>query len=136
MAQFMKIFFSKSNPLYSTHKCVHIWTGVCVCVCVCVCMWVCLCECIHTPMYICTQINLRIMEYVKIYCRIGTFNKHCSLDISTNALLKITLEVTLLLVINLKNLLSHQIKIIIKCSTYIVDIAYLYSNVHFNLFTY
>ena len=28
-------------------------------------------------MYICTQMNLKIMEYVKIYSRIGTFNKHC-----------------------------------------------------------
>ena len=36
--------------------------------------------------YICTQMNLRIIEYVKIYCRIGTFNKHCSLDISTMTL--------------------------------------------------
>ena len=38
---------------------------MCVCVCVCMCVCVCLCECIHTPMYIlCTQMNLRIMEYV------------------------------------------------------------------------
>ena len=79
---------SKSNPLYSMHKCVHIQTQ-CVCVCACACapvcapVWVRLCECIHTSTYICTQMNLRIIEYVKIYCRIGTFNKHCSLDIST-----------------------------------------------------
>ena len=73
--------------------CVCVGVRVCVrasvslCVYVCVCVRVCLCECIHTPMYIlCTQMNLRIMEYVRMsryITGLGTFNKHYSLDIST-----------------------------------------------------
>ena len=65
--------------------------------------------------------TLRIMEYVKIYCRIGTFN---ITGYFHNPLLEIVLEVTLVLAIN-KKLLSRQIKII-KCITYTVDIITTY----------
>ena len=75
--------------------------------------------------------NLRIMEYV---CQDILQDLVHLINITVWIFPQCTLiNSTLVLV---KNLLSHQIKIIIKCITYTVDITCLYNNVHFNLFTY
>ena len=57
---------------------------VCACVCVCVPVWIRLCICIYA------QVSSSLLEYVKIYHRSRTLNKHSSLAIFDKHLLRLT----------------------------------------------
>ena len=52
--------------------------------CVCVCVWIRLC------IHIYTQVSLSLLKYVKIYHMSGTFNKHSSLAIFDEHLVRQT----------------------------------------------
>ena len=45
------------------------------------CVYMSACVCLHRSVYICAHISSSVLEYVKIYCSSGTFDKHSNLSI-------------------------------------------------------
>ena len=62
-----------------------------LCLCrVCAHMYMRMCVCVDTSVYIYAQVSSSLLEYVRIYHKSGTFNKHSSLAIFDEHLVRQT----------------------------------------------
>ena len=118
--------------------CVCVCVRACVGVCVCVRVWVCVCACACVCGCVCVRVCVCVHSYVYVHMHTNEFKNHGvrlsryiaglvhSINIAVWIFPQCTLRnSTLVLAIN-KKLLSRQIKIIIKCITYTVDIITTY----------
>ena len=63
---------------------------LCACTMYAYAQCMCMCVCMDTSVYIYAQVNLSLLEYVKIHHRSGTFSKYSSLAIFNEHLVRQT----------------------------------------------